>query len=197
VNYVAKSIPTVPFTHRDSPRLKVLAQVLSQKYLHTEIREKGGAYGGGARSNIGNFTFYSYRDPRIDETLNVFNGSTSWLKAATLKEKDLEEAKLSIFQDIDAPIPPSRRGTNEFNSKVTFPIRQAYRDALFSVTKREIKEVAERYLVNKDKESSVAVLGSEQNTHVKEDKSWEYRADGKTSAPTEPVAPKGSDEKDN
>ena len=27
---------------------RVLASVLSSKYLHTEIREKGGAYGGGA-----------------------------------------------------------------------------------------------------------------------------------------------------
>ena len=27
---------------------RVLASVLSSKFLHTEIREKGGAYGGGA-----------------------------------------------------------------------------------------------------------------------------------------------------
>ena len=44
---------------------------------------------------------------------------------------------------------------------------------------KELKDVAERYLVNKDKDSSIAVLGSEQNSHIKEDKSWEYRTEGK------------------
>lgn len=35
---------------------------MSSKFLHTEIREKGGAYGGGAKlSQGGIFTLYSYR----------------------------------------------------------------------------------------------------------------------------------------
>jgi hypothetical protein len=34
---------------------------MSAKYLHQEIREKGGAYGGGAVASGGTFTYYSYR----------------------------------------------------------------------------------------------------------------------------------------
>lgn len=42
--------------------LKILARLMTAKFLHTEIREKGGAYGGGARlSRDGVFTLYSYR----------------------------------------------------------------------------------------------------------------------------------------
>lgn len=42
--------------------LRILARLMSAKFLHTEIREKGGAYGGGAQlSHNGIFTFYSYR----------------------------------------------------------------------------------------------------------------------------------------
>lgn len=42
--------------------LKILARLMTAKFLHTEIREKGGAYGGGAKlSHSGVFTFYSYR----------------------------------------------------------------------------------------------------------------------------------------
>lgn len=42
--------------------LRVLARVMTTKFLHGEIREKGGAYGGGAKLNFdGVFTFYSYR----------------------------------------------------------------------------------------------------------------------------------------
>lgn len=42
--------------------LKILARLMTAKFLHTEIREKGGAYGGGAKlSHSGIFTLYSYR----------------------------------------------------------------------------------------------------------------------------------------
>ena len=42
--------------------LKILARLMTAKFLHTEIREKGGAYGGGARLSYGGmFTLYSYR----------------------------------------------------------------------------------------------------------------------------------------
>lgn len=42
--------------------LKILARLMTAKFLHTQIREKGGAYGGGAKlSHGGVFTFYSYR----------------------------------------------------------------------------------------------------------------------------------------
>lgn len=35
--------------------------MMTAKFLHGEIREKGGAYGGGAKMGGGLFTFYSYR----------------------------------------------------------------------------------------------------------------------------------------
>jgi Zn-dependent M16 (insulinase) family peptidase len=36
---------------------------VSSSYLHPEIREKGGAYGSGAMSGEGLWSFYSFRDP--------------------------------------------------------------------------------------------------------------------------------------
>ena len=42
--------------------IRVMAALLRNKYLHREIREKGGAYGGGAKTDShGALTFYSYR----------------------------------------------------------------------------------------------------------------------------------------
>jgi Zn-dependent M16 (insulinase) family peptidase len=60
VNFAARAIPTVPYAHPDSPLLSVLASVMSAKFLHREIREKNGAYGGGATHNSGLFKFYSH-----------------------------------------------------------------------------------------------------------------------------------------
>ena len=42
--------------------IAVMARLLTNKYLHREIREKGGAYGGGAVGGApGQMSFYSYR----------------------------------------------------------------------------------------------------------------------------------------
>lgn len=50
VNFCAKAYPTVPVEHPDAAALTVLGVFLRNGYLHRAIREKGGAYGGGARS---------------------------------------------------------------------------------------------------------------------------------------------------
>ena len=57
---------------------RVLAALLSAKYLHQEIREKGGAYGGGAVAGGGTFTYYSYRDPKNLETFSVYRNAAEW-----------------------------------------------------------------------------------------------------------------------
>ena len=41
----------MPYTHEDSASLFLLGQAMSASFLHREIREKGGAYGGGASAS--------------------------------------------------------------------------------------------------------------------------------------------------
>ena len=48
VCYCAEAFPTVSMDHDDAPALTVLGAVLRNGYLHSAIREKGGAYGAGA-----------------------------------------------------------------------------------------------------------------------------------------------------
>lgn len=62
--------------------VRVLAALLSAKFLHQEIREKGGAYGGGAVAGGGNFTYYSYRDPKNLETFSVYRHAAEWASRA-------------------------------------------------------------------------------------------------------------------
>ena len=45
--------------------------MMTSKFLHGEIREKGGAYGGGARMGGGLFSFYSYRWEQINALIPV------------------------------------------------------------------------------------------------------------------------------
>ena len=48
VSFCAEAFPSVDSRHDDAPALTILGAVLRNGYLHSAIREKGGAYGSGA-----------------------------------------------------------------------------------------------------------------------------------------------------
>lgn len=152
VNYCSKAVLTVPYTNPDFANLRVLAKLLSAKYLHPEIREKQGAYGGGARlTDDGVFSFYSYRDPEDLKTLDTFDNSTKWLESELdkLTGQEILEAKLGVFQAIDAPIPPSGKGLREFLLGLTPDVLQRHRAEVMAVNKDGLKKVAEQYLATR------------------------------------------------
>ena len=80
--------------------LQVLLSLLTTKFLHREIREKGGAYGGGASMGGNLLRFYSYRDPGAQATLNAFDASGMWAAEGSFADRDIAEAKLSVFQKV-------------------------------------------------------------------------------------------------
>ncbi|VVT44956.1 uncharacterized protein SAPINGB_P000590 [Magnusiomyces paraingens] len=180
VSYVGVALKGVEYTHKDGAALQILSNLLTHKYLHKEIREKGGAYGGGASYNAidGVFTFYSYRDPNPVNSLEAISRAGSWALANDWSERNLQEAKLSIFQSIDAPISPRSEISSQFVHGVTNELRQARRTALLNVTLDDIKQVAEKYLVSTVeadfKDTSVTVLGPEQ-TAFTDNNGWKIR----------------------
>lgn len=53
--------------------------LLTNTILHREIREKGGAYGGGCKfNNNGLLNFFSYRDPKNVQTYDAFTKAVQW-----------------------------------------------------------------------------------------------------------------------
>jgi Zn-dependent M16 (insulinase) family peptidase len=51
------------------------SEILANTVLHTEIREKGGAYGGDCKPSESALNFFSYRDPNFSKTYEAFNKS--------------------------------------------------------------------------------------------------------------------------
>ncbi|CAJ0840291.1 11430_t:CDS:10 [Entrophospora sp. SA101] len=163
VNFSAKCFKGVPFTDSDGAKLSVLSALMRAHYLHREIREKNGAYGGGStyNSQTGIFSFFSYRDPKAFETLNTYAESVNWLFERKFSKQELDEAKLSLFQRIDAPISVSQEGLVYFTDKITDDLRQKRREQLLSVTEDDVKEAAYKYLKQQDemKSYSIAIIG--------------------------------------
>ena len=176
VYHSALAIPTVSYTHAFGGPLQILSQLLTHKHLHHEIREKGGAYGGGAYSRdlSGLFGYYSYRDPNPQNTLKIMREAGQWARDKEWTHQNLEEAKLSVFQSVDAPESVSQEGMTRFLSGVDEAMEQTKREQLLDVKKEDIREVAQRFLVEGMKDARIAVLG-EKKDWVKEEAGWSIK----------------------
>jgi Zn-dependent M16 (insulinase) family peptidase len=150
VYYGSLALPTVSYTSPAGAPLQILSQLLTHKHLHHEIREKGGAYGGGAYSRglDGIFGFYSYRDPNPQNTMTIMKNAGQWAVEKQWSDRDLEEAKLSVFQSVDAPQAVSEEGMTRFLSGVSDEMLQERRERLLDVSKEQVREVAQKYVVN-------------------------------------------------
>jgi hypothetical protein len=176
VYYSAKATRTVPYVDAAGPALEILAQLLTHNHLHHEIREKGGAYGGGAysRSLGGIFGMYSYRDPNPQNTLKIMASAGEWARDCVWTPQDLEEAKLSVFQGYDAPQSVSQEGMRLFLSGITDDMLQTRRERLLDVTAEQVRLVADEFLVRMADRSNVAVLG-ENREWVSEKNGWQVQ----------------------
>nr|DBA25108.1 TPA: hypothetical protein GDO54_012678 [Pyxicephalus adspersus] len=175
VNYIGECVRAVPYSHPEYASLRVLARVMTAKFLHGEIREKGGAYGGGAKLNFdGIFTFYSYRDPNSMATLSSFSKAVDWARSGKFSQQDIDEAKLSVFSAVDSPIAPSDKGMTLFLSGISDEMKQKHREQLFAVSHTDLVNVASKYLTVGQSTRGMAVLGPE-NPGIAKDPSWIIR----------------------
>ena len=170
VNFCAKAFPTVPMDHEDAAALSVLGGFLRNGYLHTSIREKGGAYGGGAThdSSIAAFKFYSYRDPRLTETLDDFDKSIDWMLNNNHEWRQVEEAILGVIGTMDKPGSPSGEARHAFHNNLHGRTReklQLIRQRVLAVTLDDLKRVTETYL-QADKASTAVITSAATHEQV-------------------------------
>ncbi len=100
VCYAGISWRGLPRAHPDWPLLRVAAGLLESQYLHTRIREQGGAYGAFAQSANGCFHCSTYRDPRLRESLEDLRGVWDWLQSAEIPARKVEEAALASLKGL-------------------------------------------------------------------------------------------------
>ena len=154
--YHNASAYTVPAAdHPDTAALMVLAPYLRNGYLHSAIRERGGAYGGGAGydANACAFKFFSYRDPQCAETFAHFDASIEWLLNEPQTDEQLEEAILGIISGMDKPGSPAGEAVkacfaNLHHRGVDW--QRKMRAAILSVTVADLQRVAKQYLQGQD-----------------------------------------------
>lgn len=151
VAFNVRIFKTVRYTHPDAPALLVLANYLRDTFLHRELREKGGAYGGYAQAGVASGVFYfgSYRDPNIVRSYDVFDEAVKWVTDSPIDPEQLKEAILGACGDVDPLESPDIKGRREATNRATGftrELRERFKKRLLEVTAEDLRRVANAYL---------------------------------------------------
>lgn len=174
VGYSCLAKKGTSFSSKEGAALQILSQLYTFKNLHSKIREANGAYGGGLTYDGlgGTLDFYSYRDPNPIKSIRTFEESFAYGLDAQWTEKDLTEAKLRVFQSIDAPINIASQGATQFFEGISDDLRQERRENFLSTTIQDLQHVTQNYLVN-NPDNFATVIGDKELFKV--DSSWNIK----------------------
>ncbi|MDR1425550.1 MAG: insulinase family protein [Rickettsiales bacterium] len=77
--------------------LHFLPALLTWNYLYPEVRKKRGAYGSKLSMEYDQMMFYSYSDPNVANTFDVFRGAGEFLRNLTMSVRDFEGVKIKAL----------------------------------------------------------------------------------------------------
>jgi presequence protease len=165
VSYVAYVLKAPAYTDPICPLLMLLAKELSNSYLYKHIRVQGGAYGGMSSfdPSMGLFSFLSYRDPHIVETMQVFKNAKDYYSLNEISTQEMEKAIISTIGMIDKPSGPAGRGYTSLMRSfagVSDAMRQKFRDDVLSATPRKLRDALAGYFSKTAGSASVAVYSA-------------------------------------
>ncbi|MBL6990655.1 MAG: insulinase family protein [Bacteriovoracaceae bacterium] len=151
VSYVTQCFKAPVIRDTDAASLKVLNRLITTQYLHPELREKGGAYGGYSVYDeiMGVFYLCSYRDPHFDRTVSTYNSVLQWLSNTKFSQEQLQEAILQVISGLDTPYPPSREAMKDYWQHVQgvdYNLRAEFRTQVLGCTLASITQAAKKYL---------------------------------------------------
>ncbi len=163
VQFCARAFPAPP--QEVAPLVDLGLSLLNFDYFLPGIRFKGNAYGGGERLNMANGTlsFFSYRDPHLNQTLHTFDGARSWAASQRWTNDDLERALLGNVRDAVPAIRPAQ-STGDALSRLrrgeTAELRAArYRNKM-NASADEVQSALLSYLNDVTPHGSTAVAAS-------------------------------------
>jgi hypothetical protein len=135
--------------HELAPSLAVLAELLTNEYLHTNVRELGGAYDVHAEYDPGSrvFRMSSYSDPQVGMTFAAYEASIGWIldPGTTLKSDALSEAIICAVRHLDrheSDLEAAERARDRENCGYTDEIRAKFKSGVLACTIDDVREAA-------------------------------------------------------
>lgn len=108
VAHCVQAMPGPYLMHPASPLLNLGLYLLRFDFFLPEIRFKGNAYGAGIGFDdaLGSISMHSYDDPRVCETLAVFDRTLDVVRRAEWTQTDIDRAIIGSAKAVERPIRP-------------------------------------------------------------------------------------------
>lgn len=172
VNYVVRSgdFGREGFAYKGA--MRILDTILGYDYFWNNIRVKGGAYGCMSTfTRNAELAFMSYRDPKLQETKEVFERTPDFLRAFDADERAMTRFIIGTLSGMDTPLTPSMRGSRglaAYMSGVTDYVLQKERDEIIHAEAEDIRELAEP-IEAALRQGYICVVGNEDAIEAKRD----------------------------
>ncbi|WKZ30957.1 MAG: insulinase family protein [Candidatus Dojkabacteria bacterium] len=166
VNYVSISVPVAYLKSYTGSQLAINILARNQ-YLWEEIRQKGGAYGCIIRYNSGApvISLASYRDPNIQNSIEVYKRISEYYKKTAIAQKDLDGSIISGYADLEPYIEPLERGlisTLRHLRGSTVEYRQRLLDELLATDEKSFKRFGELFEQGYKQCHPISIIGNEE-----------------------------------
>jgi presequence protease len=176
VNYVGKGANLYELGYQLDGSISVITNLLRLNYLWEKIRVKGGAYGalGSFDRRSGLFTFISYRDPNLRESLAAYDGAAQFLHDLQLPDDELTKGIIGAISNLDAHQLPDAKGFTALQWHLlgeTDEMRQRYRDQVLDTTPADFKALAE-LLAAVPEQGRVVIMGAAETLAAVNDNNW-------------------------
>lgn len=163
VSYVTKGYNYRKCGYKYSGKLKVLKRILDLDYLWNAVRVQGGAYGAGAFiRRLGDFNFYSFRDPNVAATFDVYNKASEYLASFAEDEQTMTKYIIGTFAELDRPMSNREKGEesdSNYFSGITSADLEQERQEVLSTTAEDIRSFADLVKAMTEK-GQVCVIGN-------------------------------------
>ncbi len=164
VNFVGKGANLYQLGYAYHGSAAVISNYLRTTWLWEQLRIKGGAYGAFCSFNprSGTLSLLSYRDPNLRATLEAYDKTGAFLRAAEIDQSELEKSIIGVIGAMDSFMLPDAKG---HASMVRYllgesdGLRQRIREEVLTTTAddfRAFADVLDRVAAKGD----VVVLGS-------------------------------------
>lgn len=145
-------------------KMEVLKNFLSLDYLYTMIRAVGGAYGMGISfTRDGASQIYSFRDPNLTKTLEVFKSLPEYIEGVNISEEDLKNYIIGSTNAFNPLLDPPSKGLVTLYSHIRGmdeeTLKASKREALS--TKAEDINLFKDLLTTIVKQNHYVVIGGE------------------------------------
>ena len=165
VHYVGRSYDLGSTGFEFHGSVNVATRLINTTWLWGSVREQGGAYG--CFSNFSRFSsrfsFVSYRDPEVGNTLDIYDRTADFLRQVNLDQRELDKLVIGTFGDLDQDLQPRAQGEVALQRVLvgsTRDLRLRLRQEILDTSSSDMTRLADYLAAGQDAVRTV-VLGSE------------------------------------